>query len=132
MRYVIQRLLRGGLMGVNLLQTFVSHHVQPLRQREMTIWMYPGSSYPDRPFFVELGDTEINTQIRGVLAHRADQNFGSGPVPLWEGGESSWVSSLELTFIYLCQFLLLNACTFFRRISSMHTAPCRGSPYLRM
>jgi hypothetical protein len=66
MRYVIQRLLRGGMMGMNLLQTFVSHHVQPLRQREMTIWMYPGSSYPDRPFSVELGDTEINTQIRGV------------------------------------------------------------------
>jgi hypothetical protein len=29
---VVQRLLQVGLMGVDLLRTFVSHHVQPLRQ----------------------------------------------------------------------------------------------------
>jgi hypothetical protein len=39
-----------------------------------------GPSCPDHPFSVELGDTEINTQIRGVLAHGAKLNFGSGPI----------------------------------------------------
>jgi hypothetical protein len=29
---VVQRLLRGGMMGMDLLQTFVSRHIQPLRQ----------------------------------------------------------------------------------------------------
>jgi hypothetical protein len=29
----------------------------------MTMWMYLGPSYPDHPFFAELGDVEINTQI---------------------------------------------------------------------
>jgi hypothetical protein len=47
--------------------------------------MYPGPSCLDRPFSLELEDTEINTQIRGVLAHGADLNFGSGPIPLREG-----------------------------------------------
>jgi hypothetical protein len=48
-------------MGVDLLQTFFSHCVQPLCQQEMTMWMYPGPSCPDRPFSAELCDTKINT-----------------------------------------------------------------------
>jgi hypothetical protein len=53
----------------------------------MTMWMYPEPSYPDRPFSTELNNTEINTRIRGgrVLAHGADPNFGSDPIPLREG-----------------------------------------------
>jgi hypothetical protein len=34
---VIQRLLRGGLMGMDLLRTFVSCRIQALHQREMTM-----------------------------------------------------------------------------------------------
>jgi hypothetical protein len=66
------------------------------------MWMYLGPSCPNRPFSEELGDTEINTQIRGVLAHGANLNFGSGPVPLREGVESPWVSLLKLTLVYRC------------------------------
>jgi hypothetical protein len=86
-------------MGEDLLRTFVSRHVQPLPQQEMTLWMYLGLSCPDHPFSVELDDTEINTQIRGVLAHGADHNFGSGPIPLREGVDNRCVSLLELTSI---------------------------------
>jgi hypothetical protein len=99
-------------MGVDLLRTFVSCSVQPLYQREMTIWMYPGPSCPDHPFSTELEGTEIHTQIRGVLAHGADQNFGSGPIPLREGVDSPWVSLLDLTSVSLCEFLLLNEYAF--------------------
>jgi hypothetical protein len=63
-------------------QTFVSHCVQPLDQRELTMRIYPGPNCPDHPFSARLGNMEINTQIRGVLAHGADQNFGSSLVPL--------------------------------------------------
>jgi hypothetical protein len=42
----------------------------------------------------ELGDTDINTRIRGVLAHGADMNLGSGPIPLREGIDSLRVSPL--------------------------------------
>jgi hypothetical protein len=66
-------------MGADLLQTFVSSHVEPLRQREMTMWMYPGPSCPDHPFSTELGDAEFNTRIWGVLVRGADLNFGFGP-----------------------------------------------------
>jgi hypothetical protein len=75
--------------------------------------MYPGPSCPDRPCSTELGDTKINTRIRGILAHRADMNFSFGSVPLREGVECLWVSSLKLILVYLCQFLLLKAHMFF-------------------
>jgi hypothetical protein len=72
LREVVQQLLQGELTGADLLRTFFSHRVQPLRRREMTLWMYPGLSCPDHPFSTQLGDTEINTWIRGVLARGAD------------------------------------------------------------
>jgi hypothetical protein len=51
----------------------------------MAMWKYPGPSCPNYPFSGELGDTEINTWILGVLAHWADLNLGSGQIPLREG-----------------------------------------------
>jgi hypothetical protein len=66
------------------------------------MWIYSGPSCPDHPFSTELGDTEINTQIRGVLAHGADLNLGSGLIPLREGIDSPWLSSLGLLFGCLC------------------------------
>jgi hypothetical protein len=118
-------------MGLDLLLTFVSHHVQPLRQREMTTWMYPGPSCPDHPFSIELYDTKINTwRGEGVLAHGANQNIGSGPIPLREGVNIPWVSLLELTS--LSQFMLLNAYAFLCRISGVRAMPHGGSPYPRI
>jgi hypothetical protein len=90
------------------------------------MWMYPMPSCPDYPFSIELGDTEINTQIRGVLAHVTDLNLGSSPIPLREGVDSPWVSLLGLSLGYLCWFLLLTMCMFPHRISGKHTAPCGG------
>jgi hypothetical protein len=54
-------------MGMGLLRTFVSRRVQPLRLREITMRMYPGPSYLDHPFYVELDDMKINTQVGGSL-----------------------------------------------------------------
>jgi hypothetical protein len=88
LREVVQRLQHGGLTGVDLLRTFFSHWVQPLHQREMTMWMYSGPSCHDRPFSEELGDTEINTWVHGVLDHGAVLNLGTSPIPLGEGVDS--------------------------------------------
>jgi hypothetical protein len=95
------------------------------------MWMYPGPSYLDHPFSIELDDTEINSRMRGVFAHGADLNFGSGPVPLREGVDSPWVSPLGLAFGYLCQSLFLNVRVFLRRILGTLVAPHRGSPCRR-
>jgi hypothetical protein len=62
----------------------------------MTMWMHMGPGCPDLPFSTELGDSEINTRVREILAHGVDQNFGSGSVPPREGVESPWVSLLKL------------------------------------
>jgi hypothetical protein len=62
---------------------------------------------PDRSLSTELDDTETNTQTRGILVHRANQNSGPSRIPLREGVVSPWVSLLELIFIWLCQFLVL-------------------------
>jgi hypothetical protein len=61
---------------MNLLRTFFSQRVQPLRQQVMTMWMYLWPSCPDRPFFEELDDAEINTRIHRDLAHGVDLNPG--------------------------------------------------------
>jgi hypothetical protein len=52
----------------------------------------------DRPFSVELGDVEVNTQIHKVLARGAHPNLGAGPSPLGEGVNSTRVSLLTFTF----------------------------------
>jgi hypothetical protein len=80
------------------------------------MWMYLGPSCPDHPFSTELDNTEINTQIRGFLAHEVNQNSSSGPTPLREGVNSPWMSLLELTFVYL--LLAIIKCQF-------HAPPCR-------
>jgi hypothetical protein len=79
-------------MGAEILRTFFSCRIQPLSRREVTTWMHPRPSCPDRPISTELGDMEINARIRGVLAPRADLSLGSGPVPLRERVDSPWVS----------------------------------------
>jgi hypothetical protein len=96
------------------------------------MWMYLGPSCPDHPFSVELDDVEINTWIQGFLPHGADQNSGTGLVPLREGVNIPWVSLLKLTFDFLCQFLLLNAYAFLCRIFGIRAAHHMGSSYLRM
>jgi hypothetical protein len=94
-------------MGAALLWTFIRRRVQLLHWRGMTMWMYLGPSCPNRPFSTELGDMEINTRIRGVLAHGINLNLGPGLIPLREGDDSPWVSLLGRSFSCLCQFLLL-------------------------
>jgi hypothetical protein len=49
------------LIAADLLRTFISYHVEPLRRREVTMWRYLGPNSPDRPFSAELGDMEVDT-----------------------------------------------------------------------
>jgi hypothetical protein len=60
---------------------------------------------------VELGNTGINTQLRGVLASGVDPNFGPGLVLLRERVDSQRVNLLGLAFSYLCQSLFSNVST---------------------
>jgi hypothetical protein len=57
------------------------------------MWMYLGQ---------RCDDMKINTRIQGVLAHGADQFFGSDRDPLREGVVIPWVNLLKLTFVFLC------------------------------
>jgi hypothetical protein len=66
---------------------------------------------------------EINTQIRGVLAHRADLNLGSGLVPPRERVDIPWVSLLGLALSYLCQSLFLNVCIPVQGLVHAHSTP---------
>jgi hypothetical protein len=69
-------------MGVDIQQTFFKRGVQPLHRQEVNVRMHPGPSCPHCPFSAELGNTGINSQIRGALASRVNPNFGPGLVPL--------------------------------------------------
>jgi hypothetical protein len=87
------------------------------------MWMYPMPSCPDRSFYEELGDKEINTRVHGILTHGVIPNFGTSPVPLRERVNSPYVSLLGPTFGYICQFWFLNVCMLLRRVSSVFVAP---------
>jgi hypothetical protein len=132
LREVIGRSLQGGLTGMEILQTFFNRRIQPLRRQEVTMWMHPGPSCHDRPFSVELGDTEINTRIRRVLAHGADLNLGSGSIPLRERVDNPWVRLLGPAFSYLCKSSFLNVSSFLCRVSGALAVPHGGPPYLRI
>jgi hypothetical protein len=58
---VVQQLQQAGLMGVDLLQTFVSHRIRPLQGQEAAMWVYLGSSCSDHSFSAKLDDVEIDT-----------------------------------------------------------------------
>jgi hypothetical protein len=96
------------------------------------MWMYSGPSCPDRPFSEELGDTEINTWVHGVLDHGAVLNLGTSPISLREGVDSPWVSPLGPTFGYLYQFWFVSIHVFLHRVSGVFVVPHKGSRYLRM
>jgi hypothetical protein len=113
---------RGGADGRNLLWAFFSRPVQPLHQWVTTMWMYPGPSYPDRPFSEELDYVEINTWIHRVLAHMVDLSTGAGPTPLTE-------ACLHSPLVF-AQFDLLMVLMSAHRISWMLVVRHGGSPYL--
>jgi hypothetical protein len=63
MRKVVQQLQQAGLVGAEVLWTFVSHRIQLLRWREATMWMYLGPSCLDCSFSTELENIEIDIRI---------------------------------------------------------------------
>jgi hypothetical protein len=62
------------------------------------VWMYPGPSCLDCPFFEELDDAEINTRIHRVPAHGIDLSPRVGLAHLREGVDITRVSLSAFTF----------------------------------
>jgi hypothetical protein len=120
------------LTVIDLLPTFVSRRVQPLDRREMTIWTYPGPSCPDHFFSAELDGTKINTLIRGMLVHGADQNSSPSSVPLREVDVSPWRVCLSLFSFACVNFCFINTYAFLCWILGSCTMPHRGSQCLRL
>jgi hypothetical protein len=65
---ILKSLLWDGLLGADILRTFLSRRVQPLRQWEMTMRRYPGLGCLDRSFSAELMDMEVDARVRKLLA----------------------------------------------------------------
>jgi len=55
----LQKLIRGGLNGVQVFHTLYHRQVAPLAERTHPMWMYGGRSDPDRASLEELPDDEI-------------------------------------------------------------------------
>jgi hypothetical protein len=96
---------------VVLLWTFVSHRVQPFRQWEMTMWMYPRPSCPDRPFPTELGDMEINTRIQGGPCSWGQSEFWLRSGPFKERGRQPLGESAQAHF-HLLVSVFLSQCKY--------------------
>jgi hypothetical protein len=92
---VLQSFLQAGLMGVDLLRTYIVRLVQPLRWWEVTMWRYPGHSCHHCSFPIELVNAEVDTRVWRILALKVNWYSGSGPFPLRDGVVIPWVSLLE-------------------------------------
>jgi hypothetical protein len=93
---VLKSLLRDGLLGADIFRTFLSHRLQPLRWWEMMMWRYPGPGCPNYSFSTELMDTNVDAQVRKLLALRARRSSAPSPASLREGVGNPWVSPFEL------------------------------------
>jgi hypothetical protein len=58
---MVRGLLKKGLTGEEILQTFLSRRVQPLHRGEVATGMLPGPRCPTRPSFPRLGGVETDT-----------------------------------------------------------------------
>jgi hypothetical protein len=83
----------------------------------------PGAKLSRLPFSMELGNTGINTRLRGVLASGVDQNFCPGLIPLRERIDNPWVSLSGLAFSYLRQSPFPNISTPVHGLGCAHSAP---------
>jgi hypothetical protein len=93
---ILKSLPRVGLLGADILRTFISRRVQPLRWQEMTMWRYPRPGCLDRSFSAELVDTEVDAWVWKLLALGARRPSAPGLAFLREGVGSPWVSPFEL------------------------------------
>jgi hypothetical protein len=59
------------------------------------MWVYPGSSCPDRPSLKELSVVQVEARIRKVLDSAATPSPGTGPDPIRRGVASVRLSTLE-------------------------------------
>jgi hypothetical protein len=99
---ILKCLLQDGLLGADILCTFISHRVQPLRRWEITMWRYPRPDCPIRSFSAELMDMEVDARIRMLLAPKACWPSAPSPASLREGVGSPWVSPFEHAAARLC------------------------------
>jgi hypothetical protein len=77
------------------------------------MWRYPGPSYPNRSFSVELAGAKVDFLVRRILGLDAHRHSSSGPIPFRDGVVRPWVSTLGPISTRLCQFLaflILDAC----------------------
>jgi hypothetical protein len=64
---VIWELLQKGLIGEEILRTFLSHGVQLLHQWETVVRVSSGLSHLVRPSFTRASNARINTQVADAL-----------------------------------------------------------------
>jgi hypothetical protein len=77
--------MAGGPDGSAPPVDIFGHRIQPLQQWVTKMWLCLGPSCPDRTFFEELSNAEINTRIFMVLDHGENLNPKASPTPLIEG-----------------------------------------------
>jgi hypothetical protein len=64
---IVGGLLQKGLIGEEILWTFLTHGVQPLRQRELAVGTCPGPSCLICPSFSRLGGIEAHARAQETL-----------------------------------------------------------------
>jgi hypothetical protein len=95
----LQWLWQVGLIGIPILRMFFSRRIQPLRMWRAKTWVYPRSSYLDRPSPEELSVVEVETRICKVLDSTVIASHDASPDPIRRWIASVRVSTLVPIFV---------------------------------
>jgi hypothetical protein len=76
----ISELIRGGVTGLDLLETFLSRRIQPLQARDHTMWHYSGPEDTTRTHPEEVSDQTVSQWLRSITG-ACDNPEGSKRIP---------------------------------------------------
>jgi hypothetical protein len=88
----LDRALAAGLTRVSSLRVFISHRVQPLKERYHPLFAYTGQDDPTRETSNSLSDEEVNARLRGLLDSRTSLITATTPVPFCKANPPDPVS----------------------------------------
>ena len=79
MKVLVERvvqLVRDGVTGMNLLEVFLSRHIQPLQAHDHPMWMYSGLEDSTRIHLEDVSEDTVEKRLRGITGNK-DNSRGS-------------------------------------------------------
>ena len=73
---------QGGVIGMDLLEVFLSRRIQPLQARDHPMWMYSGPEDTARTHPEEVGEEMVAQWLRSITGNKDNPRGARRVVPL--------------------------------------------------